>query len=941
MTSLSAELNRFCEFSKRTKQILDETKSCFDDINESGNSELGSLFKAELLREEEQEILDIAQRPPGIVILGQNSYSKFKIVNEIFNNGIFPIINSAGNDDLPFRMVRFKHGESLSYSLALPDDYEIVDHLDAYKEQSKTVPLKDLQIHSADKASDSAILEISYNHVILRQGAQIIVAPSLGDISKVYKTCTESVSPILVYSFSEDLSDEEIETLQNLQEISQYESVCFIRVPKCRQHLMNGEIPNNNATNSTTNTEQDNVSSLPSRRIERTLDRVNGNSRSQSHSLIGKNKMTILKNTKVYEQLCDLGYLNENPTCRNTRRSFLSDYYETESDLIDNFESHSYRFNMFVQQTLQRYLVNSSTVLNNSHSRCLSMFIMSAFDMARDMLITPKKLTFAREKEVELYKSLMRISVAKTNEIREMIGFTIAENTEMLVQKAADYEFLGVEFNEDGAIMTHKGLKICTYQLQELVLGALNQSIAGKLVKSVNILRDSYTGTLSRCLESLERIDKDHANENSTSEALKQIVNAAYQVEISLQSSSSFVRTLFERMKQLVQSMPWNSQPKIDLEWKKKLATDILSNLSEARLAKSISGQIKERLNKSHDAFATALRQLEQKHSGRLDKIEEERLKLRKIHAPKVAKVALESTSIKDTILHGMPHMGREIGRGQYGVVYSCDSWAGCQPCAIKSVVPPDEKHWNDLALEFYYTKNIPEHERVVALRGSVIDYSYGGGTNPAVLLVMDRLVRDLYGAIKQGLDWISRLVVAADVVEGMRFLHSQGLVHRDIKLKNVLLDKSNRAKITDLGFCKPEAMMSGSIVGTPIHMAPELFTGRYDNSVDVYAFGILFWYICAGHVKLPTAFERCDNKDHLWTGVKKGLRPERLAVFDTDCWELMQECWDGEPLKRPLLGDVQTRLVKIHDYYKKTANPPTKEVRPKSAASKTKYNIH
>lgn len=53
--------------------------------------------------------------------------------------------------------------------------------------------------------------------------------------------------------------------------------------------------------------------------------------------------------------------------------------------------------------------------------------------------------------------------------------------------------------------------------------------------------------------------------------------------------------------------------------------------------------------------------------------------------------------------------------------------------------------------------RNIPEHERVVALRGSVIDYSYGGGTNPAVLLIMDRLVRDLYGAIKQGLDWVSR----------------------------------------------------------------------------------------------------------------------------------------------------------------------------------------
>lgn len=105
---------------------------------------------------------------------------------------------------------------------------------------------------------------------------------------------------------------------------------------------------------------------------------------------------------------------------------------------------------------------------------------------------------------------------------------------------------------------------------------------------------------------------------------------------------------------------------------------------------------------------------------------------------------------------------------------------------------------------------------------------------------------RDLHTALKMSLTWPKRLRVSLDVVEGIRFLHAQvkrmlvphdftfihsemrkqGLVHRDIKLKNVLLDSEDRAKITDLGFCKPEAMMSG------IQYYPTMLHNGSSNSI-------------------------------------------------------------------------------------------------------------
>ncbi|XP_070240665.1 dual serine/threonine and tyrosine protein kinase isoform X2 [Bos mutus] len=563
-------------------------------------------------------------------------------------------------------------------------------------------------------------------------------------------------------------------------------------------------------------------------------------------------------------------------------------------------------------QVLQTRLVDAAKTLNLVHCRCLDIFINQAFDMQRDLQITPKRLEYTRKKENELYESLMNIANRKQEEMKDMIVETLNTMKEELLDDAANMEFKDVIVPENGEPVGTREIKCCIRQIQELIISRLNQAVANKLISSVDYLRESFVGTLERCLQSLEK--SQDVSVHITSNYLKQILNAAYHVEVTFHSGSSVTRMLWEQIKQIIQRITWVSPPAITLEWKRKVAQEAIESLSASKLAKSICSQFRTRLNSSHEAFAASLRQLEAGHSGRLEKTEDLWLKVRKDHAPRLARLSLESRSLQDVLLHRKPKLGQELGRGQYGVVYLCDSWGGHFPCALKSVVPPDEKHWNDLALEFHYMRSLPKHERLVDLHGSVIDYSYGGGSSIAVLLIMERLHRDLYTGLKAGLALETRLQIALDVVEGIRFLHSQGLVHRDVKLKNVLLDKQNRAKITDLGFCKPEAMMSGSIVGTPIHMAPELFTGKYDNSVDVYAFGILFWYICSGSVKLPEAFERCASKDHLWNNVRRGARPERLPVFDEECWQLMEACWDGDPSQRPLLGIVQPMLQGIMD---------------------------
>lgn len=92
------------------------------------------------------------------------------------------------------------------------------------------------------------------------------------------------------------------------------------------------------------------------------------------------------------------------------------------------------------------------------------------------------------------------------------------------------------------------------------------------------------------------------------------------------------------------------------------------------------------------------------------------------------------------------------------------------------------------------------------------------------------------------------RIRIARDVARVYFYMNSLGIVHRDLKSHNILVDENFNIKICDFGLARFKADIGKGTMqfsGTPAYMAPELFQKRqYDDKVDVFAFGTLLWEI-------------------------------------------------------------------------------------------------
>ncbi len=271
-----------------------------------------------------------------------------------------------------------------------------------------------------------------------------------------------------------------------------------------------------------------------------------------------------------------------------------------------------------------------------------------------------------------------------------------------------------------------------------------------------------------------------------------------------------------------------------------------------------------------------------------------------------------------------------QLGQGGMATVYRARQRSIGRIVAVK-VMPPYFVHEPTFMQRFEREVRVIaelQHPRVLP----VYDYGQMEGLPYIVMAYMPG--GTLADRIKQGplpLDEIVRLV--RQIAEGLDHAHRKGVIHRDFKPSNVLLDEHGNAYLADFGIAKiseATVQLTGSgVVGTPAYMAPEMATGDVVTpAVDIYALGVTLFQMLTGRLPFRGETPLSVMMAHASEPVPdvRELRPELPIGVSA----VVMRALAKNPAERyPTAGDLAADLERAVQGQPVTEAPPTHPARP------------